>query len=141
DSCYREGWRRDAGCRGLPGWLLARPELRDTLSAVRCIGVALPVEPVIQWHVFLVAFTHLYRWGAFARTSLARQVARATHVEHRVLGHPAVKVTFRDIGVVLETGGPLLRGRQESRCACWWPVQIQVEAQVSASVVLLGVLV
>src|SRR6201999_1412199 len=100
--------------RHLSRRLLARPELRDTLPRVRRVRIALPVPSVVQGNVRLVALAHLDGRGALARTGLTRIVARPTHIEHRVLRQPAVKVALRRIWVILETGGPLLLGRQKS---------------------------
>src|ERR1700744_1457484 len=83
---YRRGWRTWwERRRCLPRWLLTRPVLRDALPGICCVRITLPVPPVVQWHVGLVAFAHFDGRGALARASLARIVARATHIQHRVL--------------------------------------------------------
>src|SRR5271168_4515969 len=119
ESRYRRWWRTWRQRRWcLPRWLLARPVLRDTLPRECCVRIALPVPPVVQRNVRLVAFAHFDGRSPLARAGLARVVARPAHVQHRVLWHPAVKVTFRRLRVVLEAGGPLLLGRQKSGSAC-----------------------
>src|SRR5271163_3177140 len=123
----------------LARWLLAWPELRDTLTRICRVRITLPVPPIVQWNVRLVAFAQFDGRGAFTWAGLAWIVVRATHVEHRVLRYPAVEVTFRDIRVVLLADSPLLLGRQESGGAWRRPVEVQVEAQEAADVVLLGV--
>src|ERR1700733_12409733 len=109
-------WRRTGRQRRLhlSRWLLARPVLRDTLPRVCRVRITLPVPSVVQWNVRLVALAHLDGRGALARAGLTRIVARPTHIEHRVLRQPAVKVALRRLRVVLEAGGPLLLGRQKS---------------------------
>src|SRR5271163_5314536 len=140
ESRYRRWWRTWRQRRWcLPRWLLARPVLRDTLPRICCVRITLPVPPVVQRNVRLVAFAHFDSRGALARPGFTRIVARATHIQHRVLRYPAVKVAFRRLGVVLVARVPLLLGRQESGSACGRPAEVQVEAQVGAEVILLGV--
>src|SRR3984957_10728644 len=139
-GCYRWWWRTGWQRRwGLPRRLLARPVLRDTLPRVRRVRITLPVPSVVQWNVGFVPLADLPGRGALARPRLARIVVRPTHIEHRVLRHPAVEVTFRRLRVVLEAGVPLLLGRQESGGAGRRPAEVQVEAQVGTEVILLGV--
>src|ERR1700728_4689191 len=112
---YRRWWRTGRQRRWrLPRRLLTRPVLRDTLPRISRVRITLPIPPVVQWHVRLVAFAHLGGRGALARARLARIVVGAAHVEHRVLRHPPIKVTFRDIRVVLLADSTQLLGRQES---------------------------
>src|ERR1700731_2012415 len=137
---YRRWWRTGRQrWRRLPRWLLAGPVLRDALSRICCVRITLPVPPVVQWHIRLVAFAHFDGRGALARPGFARVVVRAAHVKHRVLRYPAIKVAFRGLWVVLEASGPLLLDRQESGGACRRPAEVQVEAQVGTEVILFGV--
>src|SRR5690606_19708178 len=62
------------------------------------------------------------------------------HVERRILRHPAVQVALRAVRVVLQAGRPLLLGGQEACRTRRRQVQVQVEHQVVAHVVLLGAL-
>src|ERR1700739_1782166 len=107
---YRWWWRTGRQRRWrLPRWLLARAVLRDTLPRKCRVRVTFPVPPVVQWDVGLVAFAHFDGGGALARAGLARIVARATHVEHRVLREPAVKGAFGRTRGVQAGGQPRFR--------------------------------
>src|ERR1700744_5499203 len=131
-------WRRTGRQRGqhLSRRLLARPVLRDTLARVCRVRITLPVPSIVQWNVRLVALAHLDGRGALARAGLTRIIARPTHIEHRVLRQPAVKVALRRLRIVLEAGGPLLLGREKTRGTGRRPAEVQVEAQVGAEVIL-----
>src|ERR1700728_114562 len=134
-------WRRTGRQRRLhlSRRLLARPVLRGTLPRVCRVRITLPGAFVVQWNVRLVALAHLDGRGALARAGLTRIVARPTHIEHRVLRQPAVKVALRRLRVVLEAGGPLLLGRQKSGGTGRRPAEGQIEAQVGTEISLVGV--
>ena len=98
-----------------------------------------PVVAVVERDVILVAFAHRGGRCAFAWLGFTRDVAGATDVERRVLGHSAIHVAGRARRVVHVGGHALLLGRQESGGAGRRQVEVQVEAEVSALVGLLGV--
>ena len=102
----RRRWAAAPAGSGGPGRTRRRSgrQLRDVLPGQGGVGVAFPVVAVVERHVLLVAFAHLHRWCALAGHGFTRDVARAAHVERRVLRHPAVQVAGRAVRVVLERG-------------------------------------
>ncbi len=93
---------RSAGARA-PAERRPAAGIPAAVAGMSCSGqggvrVALPVLAVVERHVLLVALAQLHGRGALARARLAWRVARAAHIEHRVLRYPAVQVAVGPVG-------------------------------------------
>ena len=73
-------------------------ELWYPLPGQRGVGIAFPVLAVVERYVVLIAFAHLHRRSALARTGFTRDVAGAADILPGILRNPAVEVTRGSVG-------------------------------------------